>query len=195
MLNEVENSVFSRMYGAYQYPAFRSRVCCHQEANKLRGNSIYDALSSEQPGRQTKDEQINMCFCCYKVILEELPLDYPTSFEKGEKSQLSFGLIMYFLFIKMSIGFLLLRLLIFDIYSLYASTLGKYCEQLIAQGSTDLCVVTTSIYNLKAAENQEQLNVMAVLSFVSTVILITFCVIYRKMISQLKSEYEENAPF
>jgi len=61
---------------------------------------------------------------------------------------------MFFTFIKMTIYFLILRFLVFDVYSLYLSSKGHYCANLYNAGSSDPCVISYSAYNLKAAANQ-----------------------------------------
>ena len=92
---------------------------------------------------------------------------------------------MYFLFIKMVIIFMLIRLVVFDIYNLYLSNLGDYCT---GKTGTDACVIRLSSYNLKADADQGKLGGLDALSFIYVLVAIVLFVIFRKLINQQKVE-------
>jgi hypothetical protein len=94
---------------------------------------------------------------------------------------------MYFCFIKMVIVFLLLRFLVFDIYNIIVSNYGSYCSNYQLTHTTQQCVTVMSGYNLKAAADQSQLNVMDILNLVFTVLAIVLFILFRKVINYQKN--------
>ena len=99
------------------------------------------------------------------------------------------GIIMYFTFIKMAIIFLAFRFLIVDIYTAFISFYGNFCSNLLNAGGKHLCVITVSAYNLKAASNQTQLNLLDYISFGYVVFCIIFFIVFRKMVIRQQDRY------
>jgi len=91
---------------------------------------------------------------------------------------------MYFMFIKMVVIFLLIRLLLFDIYNLYLSNYGNFCNN---RTGNEQCVIRFSAYNLKADGNQQDLPGLDGLSFVYVLVGIVLFVIFRKIINKQKN--------
>ena len=96
---------------------------------------------------------------------------------------------MYFVFIKMMIAFLILRFLIFDIYTLMVSVTGSYCANLLASGSSKYCVIVMSAYNLKAAKDQAKLNIIDYVSLGYVVLSILFFIVFRKIVIKQQDRY------
>lgn len=80
----------------------------------------------------------------------------------------------------MVILFLLLRFLIFDVATIILSLNGSYCPNQFKHLGK-MCAFTTSGYNLNSIENQDQLNILDILSLVLTVLSIVFLLIYRQV--------------
>lgn len=96
---------------------------------------------------------------------------------------------MYFVFIKMMIAFLILRFLIFDIYTMVVSINGNYCANLFSSGSSKFCVIVMSAYNLKAAKDQVKLNIIDYVSLGYVVLSIIFFIIFRKIVIKQQDRY------
>ena len=85
----------------------------------------------------------------------------------------------------MVIVFLLLRLLLFDIAAILMSQNGNYCSNFLKSHTEDYCVLNiylSSPYNLKAASNQSQLNILDILNISLTILSIVFFIILRRLI-------------
>jgi hypothetical protein len=90
------------------------------------------------------------------------------------------NVVLYFIFIKMVICFLLLRLVVFDAYSLYVSSRGQYCAMREAARAKPFCVWTLSGYNLKSAYDQPSLDVLDILALAFTIVSIAYFIAFRK---------------
>jgi hypothetical protein len=119
---------------------------------------------------------------CYPTFLREAE-------ESKEKNELPLGVVLYFCFVKMVLAFLLLRLLVFDLYNMLASVYGNYCANLNSANVPDLCTTTVSAYNLKSASSQTQLNVLDILCFTFVLLAILFFVLFRKLLNHQRNAY------
>ncbi len=97
---------------------------------------------------------------------------------------------MYFTFIKMAIFYLIIRFLVFDVYTILVSSNGNYCEGKAV--TAEPCAYTVSGFNLKANENQMALGALDILSLAFTIISIVFFLIFRKQQYKLRDWLDFN---
>lgn len=96
---------------------------------------------------------------------------------------------MYFTFIKMAIGFLILRLF-FDLYIFIESSSGKFCSNISKSYSYHQpCATQISAYNFKSASNQVQLNWLDFISFLYVIVAIAYMIVFRMVMFNIQSNY------
>ena len=97
---------------------------------------------------------------------------------------------LYFTFIKTSILYLLLRVLVVDIYTAYVSQGGHYCETKLS--SNEPCAYTFSGFNLKSAADQDKLNIIDLLNLAFTILSIAVFLIFRKQVFKVRDWLDFN---
>jgi hypothetical protein len=94
----------------------------------------------------------------------------------------------------MVLFYLLIRLIIFDIFNYISSLGGKFCSK--NSEGTDGCrqnnFLNTSGYNLKDIENQQVLQILDILSLVFTIGSIIYFTVVRKQMYKLISWLDFN---
>ena len=93
---------------------------------------------------------------------------------------------LYFIFVKMVIYYLILKVLIFDAFTIYASSTGSFCTQYQAVNPTKTCSYTLSGYNLKSAADQAVLNIIDILALAFTLFSVVFFIIFRKRMAKVR---------
>jgi hypothetical protein len=96
------------------------------------------------------------------------------------------------MFIKMVVFYLIMRVLIIDVYAIYVSLNGSFCANYAATHTTETCVTILSAYNLKATADQNYLNIIDILSLVFTILSIVYFIIYRKVSLRLQNWLDYN---
>ena len=125
----------------------------------------------------------------------DIPLCYSTTPDQPEEGKdvflLATDVSLYFIFVKMVIFFLILKMLLIDAYTLYASMNGGYCSQLLStQHKT--CSYTMSGYNLKSAADQSEINIIDILALAFTLISIVFFIVFRKQLNKMRDWLDFN---
>ena len=94
---------------------------------------------------------------------------------------------MYFLFIKMVIGYLIIRFLVFDIFNILKAINGSYCaNSAIANIKMNKFVCSyISGYNLFASNNQSSLDQISIAGLVLTIISIVYFVLCKRKQTRL----------
>ena len=93
---------------------------------------------------------------------------------------------LYFILVRVIIFYLILKFLVFDAYTFYASMSGKYCS------INGPCLTTYSGYNLKSAANQSDLDIISYLAFAFVIFSIVFFLIARKQVNKLRDWLDFN---
>lgn len=120
----------------------------------------------------------------------DVPLCYGTTPDKPEEGKEVFLVAtdasLYFIFVKMVILYLVLKLLVLDAFTLYSSMHGNYCTQLHLANPKHLCAYSLSGYNLNSAANQAAINTIDVLALAFTLLSIIFFLIFRKQLGKIR---------
>lgn len=171
--NHYEELRLDRMF---KYPANYQEALIHRYANKFGYNS----------GKMKDGTDTPICPCCEIYINTlEIPLTYPTLPNRNPTPEdpvflLPANISLYFTFIKMVIGFILIRLIVVDLYNLVTSLNGRYCAFLAANNSrlgevcTSFIISVLSGYNKHSSQNREAMARLSILSLIFVLVSIVY---------------------
>lgn len=133
----------------YKYPASLKEAKVHKLSSAF-GYRHYKLANGES---------VPVCPCCEnRTSTMEIPLCYPTTPDPPQEGNPVFLVAtdssLYFIFVKMVIYYLIMKVLIFDAFTVYASSKGSFCSSYHAANPTKICAYTLSGYNLKSAADQ-----------------------------------------
>ena len=86
----------------------------------------------------------------------------------------------------MVIYYLILKMLIFDAFTVYASSTGSFCNNYHTANPSKTCAYTLSGYNLKSASDQSILSIVDILALAFTIFSVVFFVIFRKRMAKVR---------
>lgn len=125
----------------------------------------------------------------------DIPLCYSTTpakpVEGNDVFMVATDASLYFIFIKMVVFYVILKFVIIDAYTLYASMHGTYCANYLTS-TGKICAYTMSGYNLKAAADQHFINIIDILALVFVLMSIVFFLIFRKKLNQIRDWLDFN---
>lgn len=75
----------------------------------------------------------------------------------------------------------------FDCYNLYITMYGNYCSDVQKTGTTDLCTITASGYNLKGNHHFKEAHVLDNLNFIFTIISIVYFIFFKRFMEDQKN--------
>jgi hypothetical protein len=169
-----------RLDRIFRYPASYQEALIHRDANKFGYNSARMKDGTDTP----------ICPCCEIYInTMEIPLDYPTLPNRAPSPEdpvflLPANICLYFTFVKMVIGFILMRFVIVDLYNLVTSLNGRYCSLLGGKSSslnevcTSFIISVLSGYNKHSSHNREAMVRLSLLGFIFVVVSIVYLIWY-----------------
>jgi hypothetical protein len=171
----------------YRFPANYKEAQVHAHASKF-GKSH----------QKLKDGTlVPVCPCCENLTSTKLiPLCYhttPSPPQPGEEIfMIATDVSLYFLFVKMCIFYLLLKMLVFDAYTAFMSSQGQYCANLHAANPTQTCAYTVSGYNLNSSVDQMTLNIVDILGLAFTVFSIIYFIFFRRELFRIRDWLDFN---
>jgi uncharacterized protein YegP (UPF0339 family) len=136
-------------------------------------------------------ENVPVCPCCENhTSTMDIPLCYSTTPDPPQEGNQVFLVAtdcsLYFIFVKMVIYYLILKVLIFDAFTIYASSKGSFCTNYHAANPNKICAYTLSGYNLKSAADQAYLNIVDILALAFTLFSVIFFIVFRKRMSKVR---------
>jgi hypothetical protein len=169
-----------KMNRIYAFPADPLAAEVHKQAIKFGYNSPLMKDGTVAP----------ICPCCENLVnTVPLPLcadTSPISFCGGADVgagqsvfALSPGASLYFTFVKMCVYFLLLRFLVSDLYNLWTSGQGHYCERNPRQCSGDFYSFLSG-YNKHTEQDVHLVDTLGLLNIALTVLSVVFFYFCRK---------------
>lgn len=170
----------------YRFPASVKEALVHKRASQFGYNSPEMRDGTKTP----------ICPCCENPVNTiELPLSYDTipAVPKvgDQKFLLNSGTSLYFTFIKMCIGYLVLRFLICDAFNMWTSYHGHYCKENPSKCS-DYFNSYFSSYNKHTPADEHLMNIVDYLNVAVTIVSIIYFYFCRKYLSRINDVLEQS---
>lgn len=171
----------------YRYPASFKEAKLHKLASKF-GYSHHTLQN---------DDKVAVCPDCESLTSTmEIPLCYSTTPAQPEEGKDVFLVAtdasLYFIFVKMVIFYLIMKMIVVDAWTLYSSLHGQMCANMLKLKPPQTCAYTMSGYNLAAAANQSAINIIDYTALAFVLLSILFFYFFRKKLNQIRDWLDFN---